>query len=494
VTYNSGSPPQGNEIDEHLSARTGLALRILWSCLCRNQIDWSDFVDKVGVVTVAPVDALKFISRRYDKPVLLCVDELMKSTNPKEVVSAIGSCLDQIENFDAVVSTLDIYPVTQEETDSKRKICWVKMTPLKLEHGLELFRSILSQAPGREVVIEACISDCNGHGRSLETLALHLRNPACREIDSYSAIMDAIADQVKGSLQEVSIEMVTLALAGNTVSLSDDVITFDKRKKSISQCISAGYYLNSLVGGEKNVIPQLSPLLLRAFARAEIGNDALRSFCQCILNMLNLETNFHAKLYEKFHANWEVLIRFIRPLNKQMSLLEFYGIKDTDTPDPTPVLRFSPKEKIVEVLKRNLTTAEIGNRYVCLPAFVNTPGYDIVLGEQQADGSPFNMAFQCKWSHENATTSLSKTELMAAWANTRSELAAIPEEQLFLVAVVWRDTTRELSTLHTQEVNDSDPPKKHRILVLNKERLQRLYSPTLIQRPEFLMKLPQTEK
>jgi hypothetical protein len=286
--------------------------------------------------------------------------------------------------------------------------------------------------------------------------------------------------------------MVTLALAGTYVSLSDQVNMFGGLKRTVSQCISAGYYLNSLTGGEKTVIPQLSPLILRAFARAEISNPPLKSFCECILNMLNLETNFHAKLYEKFHANWEVLIRLIKDIGKPISLLKFYGIEARDT-DPTPILQFLPKEKIVEVKKRDLTTDDIGNRFVILPQFINTPGYDIALGEQRVDGSPFVIALQCKWSHENATTTLSKAEVTTAWTNMTKELVAIPEERLFLVALAWRNTTKDLNTLHTQDIPGTDP-QKHRILVLNKEQLQQLYSPTLIQRPEFLMTLPKIEK
>jgi hypothetical protein len=62
--------------------------------------------------------------------------------------------------------------------------------------------------------------------------------------------------------------------------------------------------------------PEIRFLILRAFARTEISNPALTSFCECILNMLSLETNLHAKLYEKFHANWEVLIRLLKDLDE----------------------------------------------------------------------------------------------------------------------------------------------------------------------------------
>jgi hypothetical protein len=330
--------------------------------------------------------------------------------------------------------------------------------------------------------------------------------------ETYDRIMFLLVNNISHSYLEVSAEMVMKALEGKAVRLADTVKTENEKPRetlTISECITAGYYLDSLVDKENRVVPVMSPLMLRAFAQRQKVPDSLEPsdpdktliLANHIQEMLKLEPNFHAKLFENFHANWEVLIRLIKLLDKPMSLLQFYGIEATRDPktkklipDPTPILQFSPKENVVDVQKQNLTTTDIGFDNVSIPASPNNPGFDMVLDEKRyPDGLPFTIAFQCKWSYENADTQLGRKELETAWKNTKENLA-VPEKHLFLVVVAWRKTTRELSTLHTQDIPDIDPPKKYQILVLDKKRLERLYSPTLAQRPEFLMKLPKIKK
>jgi len=140
VTYNGGSSP--DFIDE-TDPKTGLALRILWSCLCQEEIEWAGFRKKVGIIILRPDDVIHFISGLYEnKPVLLCVDELMKSPDPPEVLLAIGECLNQIEDFDAVVTTLHLSPFDNAGSSSGRKIKWAFFTPIEFDDAVKLFKNL----------------------------------------------------------------------------------------------------------------------------------------------------------------------------------------------------------------------------------------------------------------------------------------------------------------------------------------------------------------
>jgi len=241
------------------------------------------FVAKVGTIILRPGDVLNFISGLYEnKPVLLCVDELMKSPDPPKVLTAIGACLNQLKDFDAVVTTLNLSPFSNLAT-SARPIKLVWFSPIEFDNAVKLFENLtlkfqnpneeiklsalLARMPERRTTIEACISDCNGHARTLETLAtLFLHRPSFTRAEPYIKIQDELGDLLASKFDGVSYEMITLALAGNKIDRMTKVIT-KEGPKTFEECIKKGWYLNSLTFQDSNVIPTLSPIILAIFAR-----------------------------------------------------------------------------------------------------------------------------------------------------------------------------------------------------------------------------------
>jgi len=233
--------------------------------------------------------------------------------------------------------------------------------------------------------------------------------------------------------------------------------------------------------------------------------------------MLAIKDNFHTTLYEQFHANWEILIREIKPLDKPMSVLEFYGIKARPT-DQTPILKFSPKEEIVHLKNQNLSMEDLNPHFIAMPYHTNTLGYHFSIPEHRPnDLLPVVLAYQTKISHGDSNTSLSMPNVVSGWNRTKEELKSIPEQQLFFIVCAYRDATTELATLHTEirTFKEMDPEKskklseeekkerydkfkeklakmeemKRSILVLNQEKLRELYTETLSCRPQFFLTL-----
>jgi len=148
--------------------------------------------------------------------------------------------------------------------------------------------------------------------------------------------------------------------------------------------------------------------------------------------------------------------------------------------------------------------------HVSIPESVNNPGYDIAIREQRSNGSSFVIALQLKWSHHDAKSLLSKSQLKSAWESTKKALTGIGKRKFYFVVCSWRDTTNELATLHTEDpewfnLKQEEREKKltnweklkremePEMVVLNRKQLKKLYSPTLACRPQFLKKLKNEE-
>jgi len=112
--------------------------------------------------------------------VFLLIDELIKCnesneknssglTNVDKVLSEIGACLNLFpsERFNCIVSTLDTRPIKRTQSASGRPIHWILLEPLSIVEARELFEKYKHL-----LQLGQCISDCNGHPRSLETLKI----------------------------------------------------------------------------------------------------------------------------------------------------------------------------------------------------------------------------------------------------------------------------------------------------------------------------------
>ena len=63
--------------------------------------------------------------------------------NVQTVLSAIGGCLDSLDNFYAITTTLDQNPLLKITTESGRTILWATLPAANLNEALSLFEKPL---------------------------------------------------------------------------------------------------------------------------------------------------------------------------------------------------------------------------------------------------------------------------------------------------------------------------------------------------------------
>lgn len=216
--------------------------------------------------------AIRCITDHSSKGVLLLVDELMKSGGGKEdkvlieeKVSEIGKCLDTLTTrFNVVVSTLNML-ATDKETKSGRKIIWIKLAPPTLDEALSLFGEDALKFP----ILRQCISDCNGHHRSLETLKLVWDK--CKEKDySYTMLIQELGKRMDPKYSELRIDLIRAALRGYPV-FSDES---PDGKQSYADYLASGFYLNT-PDQPSYFVPRISPLQLLLYAHKHVAPNTL---------------------------------------------------------------------------------------------------------------------------------------------------------------------------------------------------------------------------
>lgn len=355
-------------------------------------MDFSEFVlvmeDAISRLSLSL--AIKCIMAHSQKGCILCVDELLKSGGYRNnevlingVVSAIGGCLDTLPiTFNAIVTTLDATALTQEQIKSGRKINWVYLRPAKLDSALSLFGD-LTLSP----VLVQCISDCNGHFRSLETLFVLWQEVEGKPL-TYPTLIKRLRERMDNKYGDnLTIDLIKSALRGTEITPSDS----PDSHKSYREYLSMGIYLNS-VKGEEKFVPRLSPLLLMLFAERETGPyaDKTTSSYKCarvLLAMLELEPNFDDQQYEKFHAHWEVLYRIlfsgeVRNLSslypsevKNLAIDPKFTLSNKSVDLCLLSTHFPPNDKTL------LGSVDLRNQ-VLVP-YLGNPGFDIVYSEEQ---------------------------------------------------------------------------------------------------------------
>jgi hypothetical protein len=233
--------------------------------------------------------------------ILLTVDELIKSAGEKReyesnidsILSEIGYCLNSLSStkFNTTVCTLDVKPFTRMQTLSGRPIDWIILSPLSYPTAVSLF-------PEKTPALLQCISDCNGHPRSLQYLAKTLlQNNKWNQL-SYHQLSSLFLQVLLTAPipRPQNINIIKAALLGDSVSLEDS----PDGKNTYRELIWMGYLLNDLKG-ETTIIPRLSPLLLRAWAQnneSKTGTEDA-SMSQLINQLLSLEPNFDWKVMKK---------------------------------------------------------------------------------------------------------------------------------------------------------------------------------------------------
>jgi len=227
--------------------------------------------------------AIESIMHHLKKSVLLCIDETMKVL-PKghSDLRNIKILLDELykpyqdfsksaNKFYFVISTLDTLNVWSIQTDSQRPICWIPLRRLVLSESANLFCTLVRDSDGRRLfVINKCISDCNGHPRTLEKFyqVINIKNgdDTALNIDNYSSLIERLARSLNQLLGRISLSIIRIALIGDEKYLTDE-IEISTGKSILRDLISSGIYINSLTDEEETfrVIPTLSAVTFQYF-------------------------------------------------------------------------------------------------------------------------------------------------------------------------------------------------------------------------------------
>ncbi|KAL6062831.1 hypothetical protein QOT17_011974 [Balamuthia mandrillaris] len=454
-------------------------------------------------------------------PILLCVDELLKvSSAPQpdindpqvaKALSSIGKQLNRDPYFNVVVSTLDSGPVLVEQTRSGRPITWIPLPPLTLKDSLLLFKPILDNEEDMraKVNIALAISECGGHPRSLESLWLVLHDPPNSRYFSFPELVSLVIDRML--LVIFPMQALQIALLGIPFPLDTPIESgpHSTLPRTIRSEIASGLFLNALesAGETVAIIPRLSPLRLRQYAKFGTRDDLNK----CLASMLATETNFSGLTFEHFHAWWEVLRRLL--LLNSTSLLaaatfhedrpvqlgQLYNINSdveflfrkkkgvmqlrNHFPCTTASAVFAADGK--ELSLKDLTS------YVLMPATGN-PGFDITLIEQKPDNRGYIVInIECRYSHPTSGTQLTTSELERKWELMQQQFQPLftrsygqKPKELYNMQLKLEDVYLVVCAIRQSALvlPDSLP----QLLVLGREKLQELYSPTLAMRSQFL--------
>jgi len=244
--------------------------------------------------------------------ILLLVDELLKSTAPREVLDIIKTLLDHFgTRLFALITTLDMLPVfTFEETVEGATLIangrLMEYIPLHLfshPESREIMADILVQVTSKDerAILEWVILDCGGHARSLEAVrsSWQLRGI----LKSYQLFANHIARTVETSII-LSEAMAIAALRGEALEYSSliDGVSFRK-------LISSGVFLNVFRSDLKSSdIPKVSMIQLRRFAIS-----APSFFSDLLLDLMALDSveDFFWEKFEHFAFRFEMVSRYL---------------------------------------------------------------------------------------------------------------------------------------------------------------------------------------
>lgn len=176
---------------------------------------------------------------------------------------------------------------------SGRTIQWVPLKPLSWEDALSLFPN--SQ---KYPQLQRCISDCNGHPRSLEALKI-LCDKKGWQLPEYLPLVQEFIYKLESSAIPIpEPSHIIAALRGQSVHLEDspDLPVVGKKSTTYREYVAQGHFLNTLEDGEAKIIPQLSPILLMLFATNHAhyaDGDDIGEIARSIRDLLHSETNFY---------------------------------------------------------------------------------------------------------------------------------------------------------------------------------------------------------
>ncbi|KAF0351281.1 hypothetical protein F8M41_015383 [Gigaspora margarita] len=531
ITYN-GSSPYGYDIDGDL--RRGLVMRILWSYFFDgNKLDWYAFCEKFRnhFDSLDTSTAVKSIIHHSRKSVLLCVDETMRVLSDNNTnLESIKTLLYELykpyhalsasdSKFHFVVSTLDAINMWK----TQRPINWIPLRRLALSESVELFHEITKSLSDRRLfIIKKCIADCNGHPRTLEKFYQLLHDDIALNTDVYSSLIERLAKNLDPLFGRIFFSIVKMALLGKITPFICEIET-TLGTLTLRDLISSGIYINSLTDNNEifNVIPTLSPVGLQyfcMFSKNDVNDDA-KTVAKILRDLLTTEYSFDdevmdGKPFERFHANWELLYRALRDDEKEISLCEIYGLLNIDQPKikikrkisiaRLDSLEFPPPDEICDTEGKPIKNFI---NYVLVPTKTSNGDFDMVIFEQKVgDTSYIAINIECKFSYPGRITKLSNNEIKEKYEHTKNKYyshvryerqkirnspmnweegkfydrSAVGKlkmtiDDIYLVFVAWRDV----------EPLDDEIKNNKNIIIVKRENLKEIYTPSLVTRPHF---------
>jgi len=326
------------------------------------------------------------------------------------------------------------------------------------------------------------LSDCHGHMRTIEDLK-RIWNSLRKKNPSYTELMRELT---KRPFIDAPVEVVAAALQPRLVSIQEKIAG-----KTILEYISDGALLNT-TKGESDFIPHLSPVYLMQWATRKIkalgeyfellhaGDEGPLKAIQiafCLDKMLGLETNFNWPQFEEFHVYWELLHRIL--CNTRVDLGAFYSKKPIGC-----VFNAGWKHGLVKQLSSHFGAAVSGGElsdplsalFLCAP---ENPGFDAVSFEQVEPGKVLAICYEMKYSRPGAGTSLSaddvkkKVKLTEASFPTGLKVGSYEVVEHRLVIAAYRQASVDTKTAAKD------------VIVLDRDDLNLVYSPSLASRPQF---------
>lgn len=349
-------------------------------------------------------------------PIILCVDEVMLSVNPKALLRQLGKILDAYPNVLIAFSTLDYSYVAQhsEFTASSRLLSWMHLPPISLQGAMKMFSWF---NPSELPEVSRTIFMANGHARSLQTIGQRLIEIL---MASTSDIFNTLTATMSQRNIELTWEMIKIALLNRPIP-PDHPFHVDSAEKTANQLVMEGYFLNSHKSTEASFVPRLSLLSIQAYLLAKSPENQKYEPLRKLVALAAppLEDAARGVWLESFLSLWESLARLLLeetgPTETSFSLLNgLYRINQYPTDnvqnhfskygcalvhgnDVTIKMPFYPDRPPKRIEKKwNGLTEDSFNVIYQLGG--NTAGFDSMILEKTTEGQPIAIFLEYKYS------------------------------------------------------------------------------------------------
>ncbi|CAG8600278.1 644_t:CDS:2 [Racocetra fulgida] len=328
--------------------------------------------------------------------------------------------------------------------DENKPINWIPLRRLALSESVELFHEITKSLNDRRLfIIKKCIADCNGHPRILEKFYQLLHDNIALNTNVYSSLIEYLAKNLDSLFGKIIFLICEIKTTLGTSTLRD--------------LIFSRIYINSLTDNNEtfNIIPTLLPVSLQYFCMFSKNdvNDNAKTVAKILRDLLTTEYFFDNKVmdekpFERFHANWELLYCALRDDEKEVNLYKIY-VEDTGYIAINIEYKFSYPGRIIK-----LSNNEIKKKY----EHTKNIYYNHVRYEwQKIRNSPINWE-EGKFYDRSAIGKLKMTI-----------------DNVYLVFIAWRDV----------EPLDNEIKNNKNIIIVKRENLKEIYTPSLVTRPHF---------